>query len=390
MKIVEVVARIGDSTITQVHLEPDGRFVIGSEPGCDLAVPGIGRFPLVDGDLVRIPAGVRANVDGAVRLGDDTVEVELGLARVSIRKLARPHVPVPRPPRDLRMPAFLIASLIAQVALWAAAAIIAPYTDPPKKQRLLPVHLAHPAPPKAPEKVPEPPPPPKPQARVQTAPKGNTERPRLRQRHSSASQEATEDGFVALAKFAKNWKDPVVTLDGTGTGPDSYEDYYYGHTRRFDPESDPAYDSVKVTGFVTPTAGKALGQTLPAPRLEFCDDDSCLANGALPLATFIAELEKHRKQIQDCYVDHTDSAEGNIRLRFGVTRDGKPFSLGVANVKAVPTTVLGTGIGTVGRCVAKILDNVKWPKAKEETAVWIGIAFIPPPPTSQEPASPSP
>jgi len=387
MDVVEVAARIGDSTIALVHLEGDQSFVIGSEPGCDLAVTGIGRFPLVAGDLVRIPAGVRATVDGAARAGEDPIVVELGLAVVTIRKLARAAVPVPRPRFELRMTMFLLASLLVQVALWAVAAIVAPYSEPVKPPRILPLHVAHPALPKPPE--PAKPPPPEPKAE----PKAQPQTSASRARSSHGRREATGSGPTTIAGAITelaNMKGPVIELDGTGTGPESYEDYYYGHTLKFDPDSNPAYDSVKVGKLAIPSAGKGLGQTLPPPRLVFCDDDSCLARGGITLGAFVAELERHEKQIQDCYVDHTDQVEGTIRLRFGITRDGKAFStqltLAGNDAHARKTAVLGTGIGTVGRCVGKILDQVQWPKASVETEVWLGIAFL----SGPAPASPSP
>lgn len=380
MVIVEVAVRIGDSTVDLIHLDPGERFVVGSEPGTNLSVPGIGRFPLVDGDVVRVPAGVRAiaagrRLDGALRLGDELVEIELGLAVVSIRKLVRAREPVPRPRVDLTVPAFLLVSLVAQVALWAAAEIVAPYQPPAPHRKLLPVHVGHPALPAKPPDPPkqQPPPPPQPQVHVEAR--------RASAAETAAPQDTITDVAAAMTDLSKHWKNPEITLDGTNAAPEDYETNQYGHSRRFDPDSDPAYDTVKVTQLPIPSAGKGLGQTLPAPQLVLCDDDSCEVRGALALSTFVAELEKHRKQIQDCYVDHTDQIAGTIRLHFGVSGDGSAFStrLHVSRdeVSGTRTAIVGTGIGTVGRCVAKLLDRVRWPATRGDTEVWLGIAFLP-------------
>jgi hypothetical protein len=106
--------------------------------------------------------------------------------------------------------------------------------------------------------------------------------------------------------------------------------------------------------------------------MEWCDDDSCLARGPLALATFLAELERHREAISTCYVDHTDQVAGSIRIRLDIT------TAGVAIDEEFGGAPKGRGIGTVGRCVAKILAGVKWPHASEESHVWLGIGFSPP------------
>src|SRR5438067_738727 len=102
MHVIEVVARIGESTVDLVHLDPAASYHVGNTPGVDLAVPGIGRFPLVDAGLVRIPAGIAATLGGrpvearAVRAGGEPIALALGLATIEIRAYEYPRIPVAR------------------------------------------------------------------------------------------------------------------------------------------------------------------------------------------------------------------------------------------------------------------------------------------------------
>ena len=383
MNVIEVVARIGESTIDFVHLPQDRSYVVGNTPGVDLAVPGIGRFPLVDGDLVRIPAGVPATAGGqpvaagARRAGAEPVELELGLATIAVRLIERARVPVARPRFEWRVAIYVLVSLAAQLALWAAAVTVRPVHDPVPRSVRRPVHVMHPQPLPKPEPRPEPKP--KAQAKAQTKPHGPMRRAE-HAGHAARAVEDTEDGFAAVARFAKNWKDPVIELDGTGTDADSYTENDFGNSKHFDPDTDLRYNSVKAAkAWDLPDAGKQLGQTLPPPKMEWCDDDSCLARGPIALAAFLNELERHRAEISACYVDHTDHSAGTVRLRFEISPEGKAHAsrqqLVGDQVTVVDGGTLGVGIGTVGRCVAKILDGVRWPQRTEATEVWIGIRF---------------
>jgi hypothetical protein len=169
--------------------------------------------------------------------------------------------------------------------------------------------------------------------------------------------------------FINNWEPPVVVLDGTGGPPEDYATGDFGNSSRFDPDSDPAFDTVKVTRFPIATAGKGLGETLPPPHMEWCDDDSCEARGPIALATYLHELDRHREAISTCYVDHTDQLEGTVRIRFEITTEGKAYDAEYGGA------VKGRGIGTVGRCIAKILNATQWPRESSESQVWLGIRF---------------
>jgi hypothetical protein len=229
----------------------------------------------------------------------------------------------------------------------------------------------HPPPPLPPPPKPKPKQVP-PQVQVQAQPKAPLG-------HEHEQLAPATSGMAQVHQFIKNWKPPAVELDGTGAGPDDYTSNDYGNAKHFDPESDPRYASVKVTKFSSGGHGKMVGETLPPPQIEWCDDDSCLARGPIAMATFLNELDRHRKDISNCYVDHTDQIEGSVRLRFFVTADGRARAATPQvhgdQVEIKEGAPLGTGIGTVGRCIAKVIDRAKWPKASEETAVWIGIRF---------------
>src|SRR5207248_5485624 len=92
---------------------------------------------------------------GALRVGRDVIALQLGLARVEIRAVVRARVALPRPRVDRRMPAYLAASLVAQIALLIAAVVLAPFHDPPPRVIARPVHVLHPAPAKLPAPKPQ-------------------------------------------------------------------------------------------------------------------------------------------------------------------------------------------------------------------------------------------
>jgi hypothetical protein len=370
MHVVEIVVKIGDSTVELVHLPLDGTYDLGSAPRVDLAVAGFGRFRLVDAGLVRVPVGVPARlagrpVAGELRVGDAPVELALGLCRVAIRRLARACVPVPRPRVDRRAVVYFAASLVAVLALWLVAVTLAPYREPSVMHPVRWARLLHPMLPVLPKPRPKPQPQAQPKKVAASAPGPAHHAGRARHH----AQENTEDGFAALRRFNESWKPPEVVLDGTGAGPDDYASNDFGNNSHFDPDSDHAFDSVKVTRFAIATAGKQLGETLPPPHMEWCDDDSCEARGPIALATYLRELERHRDAISTCYVDHTDQLEGTVRIRFEVTTAGKAYDAEFGGA------VKGRGIGSVGRCVAKILAATQWPRESSESQVWLGIRF---------------
>ena len=378
--VIEVTAKIGDSTIDVVHVPPGGAYFV--------PIGAFARFPLVDDELVRVPAGAAARVAGhtvgeqRLRIGHDPIELEIGIVHYEIQRIRREPLPVARPRVDRKLPLYFAASAILLVSIWLVAVVTHPYRAPPAKKHPQFVHIDH-----AETKKPEPAKPPKPEpAKEATKAAASSGHPRRQSRGEVASRAGHDDQeltvFSAMARVAA-LPSPTIELDGSGAGPDDYivaSDY--GNGRNFNVDDNPDYASTKVGNYDIPTAGKMLGQTLPPPRIEFCDADSCLAHGPIAVGTFVNELARHEKAISDCYVDHTDHVAGTVRLRFAVSPDGKAHGVspklgGASYREDVSGPPVGTGIGTVGRCVASIVGKTRWPKASAETTVWIGIAFSP-------------
>ncbi|HEY1815054.1 MAG TPA: hypothetical protein VGG74_22055 [Kofleriaceae bacterium] len=137
MHVAQVDLRLGETTLDRTWIGAGKQLWIGSNPGVQVAVAGIGAFPLVTGDasgfVVRAPVGTtlaldgRPIPDGELRLVRGcTVELSFGLARVSIELVPAPHVRVPRPQLDARPAIFATLSLLAHLGVWGTAMAAAP------------------------------------------------------------------------------------------------------------------------------------------------------------------------------------------------------------------------------------------------------------------------
>src|SRR5258706_16202158 len=82
-RCVEVVARFGDTVIDVAHVSAHESYRIGTAPNVELAIAGLGCFPIVDAGLVRRPVGVQARGMTGMkqRLGPDARR-ELPFGRV--------------------------------------------------------------------------------------------------------------------------------------------------------------------------------------------------------------------------------------------------------------------------------------------------------------------
>src|ERR1700759_3608916 len=152
MRVAQVPARLADTIVDLAHVAPGERYTLGTAPGVQLAISGIREFPLVTsearGFVVRRPVGLGTLVvdgkrcdDAELVLGWARVTLELGLVALEIELVERAAVPVPRPEVERRTPAFVVASLIVHLLVWAAAVA---FGHLPRAKRPRPVKEAHP------------------------------------------------------------------------------------------------------------------------------------------------------------------------------------------------------------------------------------------------------
>ncbi|HSN26258.1 MAG TPA: hypothetical protein VLT45_08235, partial [Kofleriaceae bacterium] len=127
-----------------------------------------------------------------------------------------------------------------------------------------------------------------------------------------------------------------------------------------------------VERWALPTYMHVKGELAPVPAIEWCDDGSCSTRGPLELKPVLARLLAHEAEIARCYREHTGDLVGNVRVRFPIGPDGK-----VTGKLGTETGPVGYGTDTVGRCVAAIAQKLRWPRANDETYVFVGLAFKP-------------
>ncbi|MDB4956972.1 MAG: hypothetical protein JWO36_4541 [Myxococcales bacterium] len=382
MDAVEVVARIADSVVDVAILPAGARYRIGSAPGVDLPVLALGNFPLVDGDCMRVPAGLTAIVDGRPDSGpvisiEGSIELQVGLVTFTIRRVARPSQPLPRARLDRRPFAYLVASLVVQLALWFAAVTVCPFerlSPRPSQPAAHPVRVTRV---RAPERSPVPKPPPQP---TPIAPQPAA----LTANHKAREKRAYRENVPIAPDPDKAFAELQDQLDrihiaeqvadaGPRYDPDAAEGAGFGGGgHHFDVDRVAPLKTIAVTSWGLPTFVHARGVLAPHPTMTMCDEDSCLTRGPIEIATVLATLEQHHAEIAQCYREHTGDLVGQIRVRFAIGRDGN-----LAGTLGTHDGPIGYGTGTVGMCVAKLAAGLRWPKAENETWVFVGIAFQP-------------
>ena len=380
MDVVELVARIGDTVLEVVHLPPGARFRIGSGPDVDLAVGSLGSFPVIDGGVVRVPAGVVARVDGRRDPGpviklEGTIELQVALVTLTIRRVTREARPVPRPRRDRRPYLYVAASLVVQLALWLTAVTVAPFQrvvhEASRVAHLTRIHDAPPPPP-----PPPPPPAPKPAATAKASAAGAM-RPRGERRETSSAPAYSSPG-EATAHLAQvigdiHIAEQVAAADGPADPEGAYNEQNFGGGRhRFDVDKVAPEKTYEVTRWALPTYMHVKGELAPVPSIELCDDDSCTVEGPREMHAILTQMMKHHAEIAMCYREHTGDLDGQIRIRFEISPQGK-----VTGEYGKPDGPVGYGTGTVGRCVAKLAARLRWGQAPAQARVFIGMAFRP-------------
>jgi hypothetical protein len=327
-------------------------------------------------------------VELVTRMGDTILDVEylpaatevipartLGLVTRTMQRTRLDAPPVPRPAVDRRPIVYLAIFLVAQLAIVLIAFRVSPFERLPHHAVPRIAHVTH---------VRAPEPPPKPDKPDKPA----NSHEDLRQRSAAHVAEGLHDRSPATRVAAASYGEAVAHLgktfdninvagklaDASGpTDPDAiYEGGFGGGGHHFDPDAVAPKETYKVTRWALPTYFHRKGELAPVPSIEWCDDDSCVIEGPLELATVLDELEQHHAEIAQCYREHTGDLEGQIRFRFEVSPEGK-----VTGTYGKPDGPVGYGTGTVGRCVAKLAARLRWPQRPETTRVFIGARFRP-------------
>jgi hypothetical protein len=263
MHVAEIAVRLGDTTLEIARVGAGDRFTIGARPGVQLAVAGIGEFPLVESRgtqfVVRAPVGTPLRSDDRlldererVLVPHSRVSLVLGLARVDIELVRVEPTLVPRPAFDARPAAYTGASLFAHVVLWAAAGVIAPFVPfvhhRPQRPRL--VSIASVDPPPAPK-----PATPRPveldDAAPSPSPSPRFEIAKVRQ-HAIQSTAEVARMFDAIDVRGK--LDQVGPVYGG-----EYKSGDFGTAFIFDPDKRPEFDTIKTGRFETISRGSGAG-----------------------------------------------------------------------------------------------------------------------------------
>jgi hypothetical protein len=354
--VIEVGARIGDSIVNVAH------------------VPAGGSYRAHDGSLLVVAGRVV------------TPAVTIGLVSYTIARAERAGECVPRPRVERRMYGYVAASLAVQLAIWLVAVTTAPFEKLERPVyrivRLTHVHAA--VPPPKPKKPPTP---------VPEKPSPDRPKPTASSVHASAAHHRTADpdeaagsepaeGITegeAIARLGKTFDDIDVAgqlaktdgplVDASTEPPGAFG----GGGHHFNADAVAPEQTYAVGRWALPTFIRThKGELAPVPAIEWCDEGSCMARGSLPIDRVLAILARHEKQIAQCYREHTGDLAGTVRVRFPVGADGR-----VIGTLGTQTGPVGYGTGTVGRCIAKIAQGIRWPQARDETYVFVGLAFRP-------------
>jgi hypothetical protein len=385
MDVAQVEARLAETTLDVVFVRPGERYWIGSRPGVQLAIAVAGAFPIVtggpDGFTVRAPIGVPLVVNGKptaaveLRLAAGVVcRLELGLATVTIRLVAEARAPVPRPLVDRRPAAYLGASLLAHLCVWAIAlAFAAPPRAKLHRPRLVSIGAPNRPPPRA-----EPPTaaPPSEHAKrsaadVQVAP-NMSDVSAVRASHHLGSHEPQEP-IAAFASGASELAavldqiNVVGALDQVGPVYRPEEVQTFGGQHAFDPQTRPGFAAVPTGAYATIDRGHGAGDDYEpagwrAPKLALCATARCQIDGELTGEQMRAALDAQLEPLAAC---GGHARHGEIVLDLDIDASGK--------VRAIRGH--GHGLGDVARCAAKIVASVEFPAADAATHAQYPIGY---------------
>ncbi|MDB4963676.1 MAG: domain containing protein [Myxococcales bacterium] len=390
MDAVEVVARLGSTTLSIRYLGVGETYRIGTAPGLDLALRVATSFPLVERGVVRIPAGATATVFDAglasPLAGRELwlaarvrVEVQIGLVSITIARVRTSAMPLPRVPLEARPYLYATASLGAHLLVWALAITFAPQLEPAEKLPVPPrVRVTH-----VPQAPPEPKPDPTMIPAVATAsadptaappPAAPSENPQVARRRRAVS-EAREAGMLG-----SDGLDDMPILVRRTDVEGAFEVGQTYHEEDADPgfAGGPRWNpgTIAAGAYATVSEGRGAGEDydLPGavaedrhvPVVEMCTGRPCVADGPISRAVIANTLEDHALALLRCYRHKAEPrSRGTVTLDFEIDRNGEVLRASAH------------GFGEVAPCVLTVLESIDFPIAPGEpqTTVQFSLGF---------------
>ena len=382
--MIEVVARFEATVLATVDLRLGASYRAGTGPGDDLAVELGSSVAIVEGDIVRVPAGStailfehgkRSPLTGELRLDARTrVEIRIGRVTIAIRRATR-MAPVPRPPVDRRPYIYTAASLAAQLLLVALAAWSAPDRAPlpphtPRSIRVarfpepLPATKRDPSPVPAMATAPTDPP---------TAPPPADKAPDLRRsRRSRAIARARQAGILG-SEGASDLSGLVPSDLGKafdGVRPAYREEEAtargFGGAESWDPGG-----VIPMGRFATKSNAGAdyelAGATPGLPTvLKTCTGRPCATTGPHTRESVVAMVDGRAEALLECHERYAGrNARGFVTLDFDIDRDGTVLR---------PTSA---GMGELAGCAMRVVQSIAFPIAPgdAQTEVKLSLEF---------------
>lgn len=316
MLAVEVIARFADTVVDQRHVLAGRAYRIGACAGSELAVELVRAvaFPIVDssaaGFVVRRPVDHAATIRrGAVAVAMTGTEHRLAPGErfelvtgdvtitAALTELPPTRLALSRP--EARAPAYIAASTVVHIAVWAVAVLYAPLerlepeTTAYRVARLPRAHAPDPTPAPSsgdtnrdaeaqPAAKQAPPGPPDPDA-TRAARKPSRKQARG---EGASGHVSLADGIRAITGTRDLRKDfeqlgPLYDADEAQSGN-------FGNSRRFDPTADEDFGTVKTGAYATVATGQPAGQHYELAPRESPDLELCESPRAPPSAASIA------------------------------------------------------------------------------------------------------
>ncbi|HEY5923685.1 MAG TPA: hypothetical protein VIV11_18515 [Kofleriaceae bacterium] len=274
---------------------------------------------------------------------DDLVErgATIGHVTIAASRVRPPRAGVPRREIEWRPYCYIGLSLAAHVGVWLAAILmtepaLAPATETSYGRATRIARFATPsqsvkhsraAPP---EEIPI------------TADETPSESPLI-------APEESPPGAVA-GESAALLPEPSVDTGASDANQD-------GQQRRFDPTTNPAFDSVKTGDYSTVSTGRTAGQHYMAESsngkrmpmtVVSCDSVSCIVIGGDNASAIRDVVQKRLPEILSCYEKSEGVGGKKVEVDFGIDAGGKVGELQVG------------GVGDVGTCVSAIIRDIEF------------------------------
>jgi hypothetical protein len=342
MTAAEVVVRLAETIVSQAHVAPGQAYVVGRAPRAQLALD-VPAFTLVASTEHGFE--VRAAPDAPAIALDAPVEVTLGHVTIRVALVTRETTPVPRQRMQRRPLAFGAGSLLVHLAVLLVASWLAtpeaetvPGNDTRKRRpaRIARFAVAE----QTVKREPKPPP-------LDTP---------ITADETPSPNPTTDDAKAAAAAAIASTQMPHgrgVQVPATVESAPSDEQTQEG--RGFDPDANPAFDTVKLGKYTTVSTGASAGDEFRLAGengerkpliVVSCDSSSCVIIGGDPASGIREALEARLDEIVGCYEKHASTAGKKVELDFGIDERGK---VGAVNVG---------GVGDYDSCVADIIKSI--------------------------------